>query len=288
LAAGQRLLSKKVSVTLSNSFRSIVRGRQDSARRHDERAVEHFVMRQLAAFRKSLSPAEVSLPAAILHDHSVAPWVRDHRLAVDVRSMFELYIAMSSGIHPSLLTVHTDTMTADDVRRVAPLGVGRVVLGSLGQIDEFGKYVDGRTQNVLLRMTEVSTALREAATEGRGFVFDSDDADLAVGRVLDHRRLNLIGLYCDVGSAEHDFVSYPAAVGYMIAQMEHIRRQRGLLLTCLGLGGGRFFATEGEHALRELATRVDESVDDACATLRFPRPVVVIAAGIDVIGQVAA
>lgn len=241
-------------------------------------------MRQIAVYRKSLSPAEVSLPATILRDESVAPWVREHRLAVDVRSMMELHTAIASGIHPSLLTVHDEALTADDIRRVAMLGVGRVVLSSLGHIDQLGRSDDGRKQNVLLRMTEAPTYLGG----GGGFVFDSVEADLAVTRVLAHRRLDFIGLYCDVGSAEQDFVSYPAAVGYMIAQMAHIRRECGLMLTCLGLGGRRFFATDGEHALREIATQVDESVDDACATLRFARPVVVVAAGADLIGQAAA
>ncbi len=240
-------------------------------------------MRQLKACRKSLSPAEVSLPAAILADEGIAPWVREHRLAVDVRSMAELYGAVSSGIHPRLITAHTDTLTVAEVQRVASLGVGRVVLGTLGHIDLLGAADDKREQNVLLRMRP-----RDAAPGRPGFVFDSHQADLAVAQVLNQPRLNLVGLHCDVGSAEDDFVSYPAAVGDMIAQMEHIRRQRGLLLTCLGIGGGTFFATDDEHPLCELVARVDESVDDACATLRFPRPVVVIAAGTEVIGRVAA
>jgi len=204
-------------------------------------------------------------------------------LAVDVRSMTELYGAISSGIHPSLITVHTDSLTVAEVQRVATLGVSRVVLGTLGNIDDVGDADDEGKQNVLLRMRP------QGAAAGRpGLVFDSHEADLAVTQVLKHRRLNLVGLHCDVGSAEDDFVSYPAAVGDMIAQMEHIRRQHGLLLTCLGIGGGTFFATDDEHPLCELIARVDESVDDACATLRFPRPVVVIAAGTEVIGQVAA
>ncbi len=271
-------------MTLSNSFRSFVRGRQESARLRDHNGVEHSLTRQLAAYRRSLSPAEVSLPAAILRDGSVAPWVREHRLAVDVRSMIDLYTAISSGIHPSLLTVHADALTADDVRRIATLGVGRVVLSSPGHLDELGRSDDERKQNVLLRLRDASTGDR-----GRlGYVFDSAEADSAVAEVLGFGRLELVGLYSDVGSADDDFVSYPAAVGDMIAQMEHIRRQRGLMLTCLALGGGRFFATDAEHPLRELATQIDESVDDACATLRFPRPIVVIAAGTDVIGQAAA
>jgi len=254
------------------------------ARRHDEHAaVEHAVMRQLKACRKSLSPAEVSLPAAILADEGIAPWVREHRLAVDVRSMTELYRAVASGIHPRLITAHTDSLSVAEVQSVASLGVGRVVLGTPAHIDRFGAADDKREQNVLLRMRP-----RDAAPGRPGFVFDSHLADLAVTRVLDQPRLNLIGLHCDVGSAEDDFVSYPAAVGDAIAQMEHIRRQCGLLLTCLGIGGGTFFATADQHPLCELVARVDESVDDACATLRFPRPVVVIAAGTEVIGRIAA
>jgi len=240
-------------------------------------------MRQLNACRKSLSPAEVSLPAAILGGEGIAPWVREHRLAVDVSNMTELYGAISSGIHPSLLTVHTDTLTVAEVQRVATLGVGRVMLGTAGHVDLFGAADNTREQNVLLRMRP-----RDAAPRRPGFVFDSHQADLAVAQVLNQRRLNLVGLHCDVGSAADDFVSYPAAVGDTIAQMEHIRRQRGPLLTCLGIGGGKFFATDDEHPLCELISRVDESVDDACATLRFPRPVVVIAAGTEVIERVAA
>ena len=240
-------------------------------------------MRQLKVCRKSLSPAEVSLPAAILADEGIAPWVREHRLVVDVRSMTELYDAIGSGIHPRLITAHTDTLNVAEVQRVATFGVGRVVLGSLEHIDVFGAPDDEREQNVLLRMRP-----RDAAPGRPGFVFDSHQADFATGQVLNQRRLNLVGLHCDVGSAEDDFVSYPAAVGDAIAQMEHIRRQHGPLLTCLGIGGGTFFATDDEHPLCELVARVDESVDDACATLRFPRPVVVIAAGTEVIGLAAA
>jgi diaminopimelate decarboxylase len=283
LAAGQRLLSKKVSVTLSTSFRSIVRGRQDSAPRHGQDAAVHVMVRQLQACRKSLSPAEVSVPAAILAGDGLAPWVQEHRLAVDVRSMAELYGAISSGIGPRLITAHTDTLTGAEVQRVASLGVGRVVLGTLGHIDLVGDADDSREQIVLIRMQP-----RDATPDGAGFVFDSHQADLATTRVLNHGRLNLVGLHCDVGSAKDDIVSFPAAVGDAIAQMEHIRRQRGLLLTCLGIGGGTFFATDDGHPLCELVSRVDESVDDACATLRFPRPVIIIAAGTEVIGRVAA
>ena len=75
----------------------------------------------------------------------------------------------------------------------------------------------------------------------------------------------------------------------MVAQMDHIRRRHGVVLTRLVLGGGSVLAAADSSVIRrDLAEEIDSSVDDACATLRFPRPVVVISAGAHVIGQRAA
>jgi diaminopimelate decarboxylase len=65
----------------------------------------------------------------------------------------------------------------------------------------------------------------------------------------------------------------------MIAQMDHIRRRHNIVLTRLILGvGDTAPAAAGSVARRDLAEEIDESVDDACATLRFPRPAIVMAA----------
>jgi diaminopimelate decarboxylase len=122
-----------------------------------------------------------------------------------------------------------------------------------------------------------------------GFRFDSTEADTAIAAILDHEWLDLVGLHCEVGSHDHDFVSYPAAIGHMIAEMTQIRRNHGVVLTRLGLGGRRAVPW-GDWAveLPQLAAQIDESLDDACGTLRFPRPLVVLSAGLAIIGRSAA
>lgn len=98
-----------------------------------------------------------------------------------------------------------------------------------------------------------------------------------------------MGLHCEAGSQDHDFVSYPAAIGHIIAEMTRVRRNHGVVLTRLGLGGVRAVPC-GDWAveLPELATQIDESLDDACATLRFPRPLVALSTGLGLIGRSAA
>ncbi|WP_445168934.1 LysA protein [Mycolicibacterium sp. Dal123E01] len=208
--------------------------------------------------RASYAPAEVSFPAAALHDTRVARWLRDHKVAVDVRTVAELHSAISVGIHPVLMTVHAEQWDIGGLRRASAAGVGRVVLSRPEQITPLRA---NRTQNVLLRMTDAATTY----------------SDVVVDALIDCRSTTLIGLLCEIGTA--DFVGCPVAIGNMIAAMDHIRRRHNVVLTRLILGVGDASATAGSSLVRrDLAEEIGESVDDACATMRFPRPAVVMAA----------
>jgi diaminopimelate decarboxylase len=214
----------------------------------------------MIGYRDSCAPVEVSFPAAALGDTLVARWLREHRVAVDVRTLAELHSAISVGIHPVLMTVHADQLGTGDIRRASAAGVGRVVLSRPEQVTPLGAK---HTQNVLLRMADAAT----------------DYSGLAVDAVIGCRSTTLIGLLCEIGTAADDFVGCPVAIGNMIAQMDHIRRRHNIVLTRLVLGVGNAEAAGGGSILRrDLAEEIDESVDDACAALRFPRPAIVMAA----------
>jgi diaminopimelate decarboxylase len=250
---------------------------------------ERAVLRRCETYRKSFPKTEIALPAYALRNLAVAKWARDQRIAIDLRTGMELAVAIAAGIHPARMTVHADGMTDSELRATANLEVGRVVVSSMAQIDLLAT-VGARTQGVFVSVTDVNApVLAVAGTEKRGFHFDSIELDRAVEAVLAARRLNLIGLHCDVGSEEHDFVSYPAAIGHMITEMTQIRRRDGVVLTRLGLGGGRAVPS-GDWAIElpELATQIEQSLDDACATLRYPRPLVVLSPGLAIVEHDAA
>ncbi len=71
--------------------------------------------------------------------------------------------------------------------------------------------------------------------------------------------------------------------------MTDVRRNHRVVLTRLGLGGGRAVPSGGWLVeLPQLAAQIDDSLDDACGSLRFPRPLVVLSAGLEIIGRIAA
>ncbi len=253
---------------------------------------EEVDLQRCKAYRKSFPMTEIALPATALRNRAIAKWVRDHRVTVDVRSGEELATALAAGVQLQRLTVYADALSESDLYAAANLGVGRVVAGSVQQIELLRSVVAKRAQDVVVRMTDLNTPVLAIAGAGdvqSGFRFDSNESDTAIAAVLDHEWLNLVGLHCEVGSQDHDFVSYPAAIGHMIAEMTQVRRNHGVVLTRLGLGGGRAIPL-GDWAveLPQLASQIGDSLDDACGTLRFPRPLVVLSTGLGIIGRSAA
>ena len=268
-----------------------VRGSDMHGLRSRPLSLEQEDLRRCEIYHRSFPITEIALPATALGNHAIAKWVRDHRVAVDVRTGDELAAVIAAGVHLARVMLCADAFGESELR-AARLGVGRVVAGSVEQIELLRTVATQRAQGVVIRMTDANIPILAIAGGGDmvpcGFRFDSNEADTAITAVLDHEWLDLVGLHCEVGSQDHDFVSYPAAIGHMIAEMAQIRRNHDEVLTRLGLGGGRVVPF-GDLAveLPQLAAQIDESLDDACGTLRFPRPLVFLSAGPGIIGRCA-
>ncbi len=215
-------------------------------------------MRRWAACCRSLDPVELALPAPVLRDNNVARWVRDHGSTVTVCGSEDLAVAIGVGVHPMRLVVHANGFSGDElVFCSANLGVGRIVADSAEQVRLLASCtVRHRRQRVILGTT---------ATE-------------SVTAVLNGPRLDLVGLYREIDSGPDCFTEYPVAVGELVAGMADIRRRHDVVLTRV-LVGGAFDLGAPTEDLSGFAEAIEMAVDDACATLRFPRPVVVVSAG---------
>ncbi|WP_083654072.1 hypothetical protein [Mycobacterium sp. GA-1841] len=221
-------------------------------------SAERQAMHRCAACCRQLDPLELVLPAQALRDVNVAKWAREHGSTVAVRSSDDLATAIGVGIHPMRLVVHADGFRGDElVFCSANLGVGRVVADSVEQIRLLASCaVRHRRQRVILGTTDADT----------------------VAAAITGPRLDLVGLYREIASGG-DFVGEcPTIVGDLVAAMSEIRRRHDVVLTRILIGGGLDLGARPDD-LSEFARAVEMTLDDACATLGFPRPVVLVTAG---------
>lgn len=213
-------------------------------------------MRHCTITRRSLGVVELALPATALLDDAVARWAKARAVAVEARDSADLMVAVGTGIDPMLMTAHTGGLSSDEsVFCVANLGVGRIVVSGADQVDLLAAV--GRAgQRVLVALPQAGLATR----------------------VLDCATLDLVGLYGEIDSCADNFAGYAIVVGDLLVEMAQIRRAHGAVLTRIALGGCRLTFGAGPGDLSEVANVIDETLDDACATLRFPRPAVVVSA----------
>ncbi|MCV7031527.1 diaminopimelate decarboxylase [Mycobacterium sherrisii] len=244
-------------------------------------------------YRKVLRGVQVVYAGKSLLTTAVARWAHEEGLGVDVCSAGELAVAVAAGVHPARIIMHGNAKSPDELHDAVRVGVGRIVLDSGIEI----AYLAGcarKRQPVLIRVTpDIDIHGHRAVTTGIsdqkfGFTLAEDLAADAVGRVLAHPILDLVGLHCHLGSQVTDAALYGEAISRMIAAMADIRARYGVILTELNIGGGHaipYVCGDRELQLDDLAAVVEDALDTACAAEHFPRPTLVVEPGRAISGR---
>ena len=156
-AAGRGLTQEQVSVILSAVFHSVLSSTTHRASgAASSLSPEQEALRRCMTYRKSFSMTEIALPAAALRNQAVAKWVRDQGVVVDVRTSGELATAITAGVRPVRMTLYAEGLSHPDLLSVAMLGVGRIVVSAVDEIELLGSVVARRHQGVVVRMTDVN------------------------------------------------------------------------------------------------------------------------------------
>ena len=254
---------------------------------------EDDVRHRCRAYRTAFPESEIAYAAKALTTRAVADWVTSEGLSLDVCSEGELAIARSAGVDPSRIILHGNAKTATELRTAVGVGVGRIVADSHNEIRLLASLAR-RRQRVLVRATpDIDIPGHPAVTTGVddqkfGFPINGGHLDAAVRLVLEQPSLELVGLHCHLGSQITDVELFASAVERMIGRMEQIRRDHGVILTNLNLGGGHavpYLPGDPQIDLTRLAGVLDDALDEACARNRFPRPDITLEPGRGIVAR---
>jgi diaminopimelate decarboxylase len=226
---------------------------------------------------------------------TVARWVAEEGLSLDVCSGGELTVALRAGFDPARIGYHGNNKTAAELRRAVEAGVGRIILDSAQELERLVAVTDelDRSVDVMVRVTAgveahtheyIATAHED---QKFGFSITGGDAFAAVQRVLVAPHLRLLGLHSHIGSQIFDTSGFEVAARRVLRLHAHIAAELGVDLPELDLGGGFGIAYTTQDDPEEparLASEITGIVDHECRGLGVPVPSLSIEPGRAVVG----
>jgi diaminopimelate decarboxylase len=252
------------------------------------------------AFRTAFSSYDVYYAGKAFLCTTVARWVVEEGLMLDVCSGGELAVAEAAGVPAERIGFHGNNKSYADLTRAVELGVGRIVVDSFHEIERLARILadlrarePGRTAQVLVRVTAgveahtheyIATAHED---QKFGFSISSGDALAAARAILEVDGLELLGLHSHIGSQIFDSAGFEVAARRVLALHAQIADELGTVLPELDLGGGFGIAYTTQDDPAEparLAAELTAIVTEECGTRGLAVPRLSIEPGRAIVG----
>ncbi|MDQ4502042.1 diaminopimelate decarboxylase [Sinomonas sp. ASV322] len=208
---------------------------------------------------------------------AVAAWAADEGLRLDTCSGGELAVAVKAGLPGASLGLHGNNKSDAEIERALDLGVGRIVVDSLDELERVAAIAAARAEadperrevraKVMLRLTPgvhahthefiatahedqkfgLSMAPGTASVEFQAEVAEESGpeaaaavsaAEEAVAAAAGHDSIELLGLHCHIGSQIFEPEGFELAAVKLLTFLAAMRSAYDVALPELDLGGG--------------------------------------------------
>lgn len=247
------------------------------------------------AFSDASMPADVYYAAKAFLCTSVARWVYQEGLRIDVCTGGELVCALRAGVPADQLLMHGNNKSKAELLAALEAGVGRIVLDSYEDIVRTAFIADelGIRAEVLVRVTlGVEAHTHEfiaTAHEDQkfGFSLATGDAAEAVRQVIELPSLKLVGLHSHIGSQIFVASGFEIASSRIVKLLAQIRDEHGIVLPELNLGGGlgiKYVTGDEPPEVHQMAQTLREIVKGQCERNGLPIPRLAVEPGRAIVG----
>lgn len=255
---------------------------------------ESEVRRRAAAYRTALPDASVHYAAKAFLCATLARWLDEEGLGLDVCSENELGLALAARFPAERILLHGNAKSEAELRLAVSRGVGRIVVDSFTEIAHLAALADPqRPQGVYVRVVPGIEAGNHSAVrtgvddQQFGFALSDGSALEAASRVLAQPHLRLDGLHCHLGSQISEIAPYLTAVDRLVGLLAELHERYDRTVPELDLGGGHAIAYrpgEPSFAPAEFAASVLPRLRLRCAEHRLPAPRLAIEPGRAIVG----
>lgn len=222
---------------------------------------------------------------------TVARWVVDEGLRVDVCTGGELEVALAAGVTPAALGFHGNNKSVAELERAVEVGIGTVIVDSAIEIERLAAITarTGATQRVLVRVISGVHAethdFLATAHEDQKFGFPLADAEAAVARIRELPGLDFAGLHCHIGSQIFGVAGFRESAARVLELHAALIEQGPV--PQLNLGGGfgiAYTRVDDPTPIDVLAEEIVAAVAEGCAARGIPMPALSFEPGRAIVG----
>ena len=247
------------------------------------------------AFRTAFGAYDVYYAGKAFLCTTVARWIIEEGLFLDVCSGGELAVAERAGVPAERIGFHGNNKSVPELTRAVELGVGRIIVDSFHEIERLASITAelGTTARVLVRVTAgVEAHTHEyiaTAHEDQKFGFSilSGDALEAARQISATDGLELLGLHSHIGSQIFDSSGFEVAARRVLELHAQICDEVGVVLPELDLGGGfgiAYTTQDDPSDPAQLAVELTKIVTEECKARDLAVPRLSIEPGRAIVG----
>ncbi|MFK4760600.1 diaminopimelate decarboxylase [Microbacterium sp. ZW T5_45] len=244
-----------------------------------------------AAAAENGTTAQVYYAGKAFLSTTVARWVVDEGLRVDVCTGGELEVALAAGVAPASIGFHGNNKSTAELERAVEVGVGSIIVDSAIEIERLAAITArlDATQRVFVRaISGVHAETHDflaTAHEDQKFGFPLEDAAAAVARIREIPGLELAGLHCHIGSQIFGVAGFRESASRLLEL--HAELLEGGPVPQLNLGGGfgiAYTRVDDPTPIQTLAGEIVSAVAEGCAARGIDVPALAFEPGRAIIG----
>jgi diaminopimelate decarboxylase len=229
---------------------------------------------------------------------TIARWVTEEGLGIDVASGGELAVALRAGVPGERLLMHGNNKSMAEIEAAVEAGVGRIVIDSFEDVVRIADAAAraGIVQPVLVRVTVgveahthefIATAHED---QKFGLSVSAGAADEAVRRIAKLPSLDFMGLHSHIGSQIFDSSGFQVAAARVVSLAQRIWDEQGIEIEELNLGGGMgiaYLESDDPLDVTDMAFQIGDIVGKECAAAGIPMPALAFEPGRAIVGPAA-
>lgn len=215
---------------------------------------------------------------------------------LEVVSGGELFTALQAGVPGQNIHFQGNNKTCAELELAIDNDIGDIVVDNPSELERLEKLAarKGKTVYISLRVKPgIDAHTHEFIRTGQidskfGLDLASGEAFCAVKRAQNLENVKLMGLHCHIGSQIMETEPFVHAADVMLELVHQIKRELGLGLEFLNLGGGfGIHYTEADDFIPyiEYMQAVSTKIHEKCAALHLDLPKIFIEPGRSVVGE---